>query len=216
MAEYTARVLHVVEHGPALRSLFLERPPSLAFVPGQFLSFRLEVGGQTLTKPYTIASAPEEPAHLEILFDRVPGGAGSTHLFARGPGDPLHCTGPWGAFALDRAPDAEAIFVAHGTGIAAIRPMLQRAARTASHPLHLVYGTRTPVYVDELRGLAGLDVTLVEPEALADVVRDRWIDADADRTRHFYVCGIGTIVPTLRDLLRGAGYARRAVQYEKW
>jgi hypothetical protein len=27
---------------------------------------------------------------------------------------------------------------------------------------------------------------------------------------------VGDIVPRLRDLLRRAGYERRAVQYEKW
>ena len=39
---------------------------------------------------------------------------------------------------------------------------------------------------------------------------------DADRGRHFYICGVGMPVTQLRDLLRGAGYQRRAVQYEKW
>jgi len=30
------------------------------------------------------------------------------------------------------------------------------------------------------------------------------------------ICGVGDIVPQLRDLLRRAGYERRTVQYEKW
>jgi ferredoxin-NADP reductase len=42
------------------------------------------------------------------------------------------------------------------------------------------------------------------------------VDADGDRSRHFFICGIGPLVPALRDLLRRAGYERRAVQYEKW
>ena len=46
--------------------------------------------------------------------------------------------------------------------------------------------------------------------------RRRWIDADSDRSRHFYVCGVGKGVLALRDLLRGAGYERRAVHYEQW
>ena len=44
----------------------------------------------------------------------------------------------------------------------------------------------------------------------------RWIDADSDRSRHFYVCGVGKGVLALRDLLRVAGYERRAVHYEQW
>ncbi len=37
-----------------------------------------------------------------------------------------------------------------------------------------------------------------------------------DRTRHFYICGVGKGVIRLRDLLRGAGYERRSVHYEQW
>ena len=44
----------------------------------------------------------------------------------------------------------------------------------------------------------------------------RWIVADADRTRQFYICGVGDGVIQLRDLLRGSGYERRAVHYERW
>jgi ferredoxin-NADP reductase len=46
--------------------------------------------------------------------------------------------------------------------------------------------------------------------------RRRWIEADSARGRHFYVCGVGKGVLGLRDLLRGAGYDRRAVHYEQW
>ncbi len=51
---------------------------------------------------------------------------------------------------------------------------------------------------------------------LHDETQWRWVKADADRTRQFYLCGIGKGVIALRDLLRGAGYERRAVHYEQW
>jgi ferredoxin-NADP reductase len=56
----------------------------------------------------------------------------------------------------------------------------------------------------------------VHPDALVDTTVRRWIEADTDRSRHFFICGVGALVPRLRDLLRAAGYARRAVQYERW
>jgi ferredoxin-NADP reductase len=49
-----------------------------------------------------------------------------------------------------------------------------------------------------------------------DAAVRRWIDGDADRSRHFFICGVGAPVLALRDRLRAAGYARRAVQYERW
>lgn len=214
--ERSARLERIVDHGHDTRSLFLRPDAPLAFVPGQFLSLLLPVDGETLTKPYTIASRPETPDELELLLNLVAGGRGSQHLFALRPGDRLRFTGPWGTFTLVEPPAAEAVFIAEGTGIAPIRPMLHRAAAAARHPLHLLHGTRLRLYGDELAALPGVSVAYTEPERLEEEVARRWIDADADRSRHFFVCGVGALVLRLRDRLRGSGYARRAVTYERW
>jgi len=214
--ERTAVLAAVQEHGGERRSLFLDVPGGVAFRPGQFLSCLLPVGGERLIRPYSIASSPATPERIELLLDRVPNGPGSGYLFALPVGARIDFTGPWGTFVLDRAPEAEAVFVALGTGIAAIRPMLHRAAAGATHPLTLLYATDQPIYRDELAALPGLAVDVVAPTAAEDEVRRRWLERDADRTRQFFVCGVGDIVPRLRDLVRGGGYARRAVQYERW
>ena len=44
-----------------------------------------------------------------MVFNLVPGGAGSQYLFERKVGDQLTFTGPFGLFTLDRAPDTETI-----------------------------------------------------------------------------------------------------------
>jgi ferredoxin-NADP reductase len=222
--ERTARVVRVVDHGGSTRSLFL-RPDGARpeFTPGQFLSCRLPVGGDVLTRPYSIASRPEEDV-LEICLNAVPGGAGSAYLLALAVGAPLAFTGPWGTFTLARAPEAEAVFVADGTGVAPIRPMLHRALtgkpRHRLHLLHAVGAGEPRLWHEEFAALArthpGFDATWVDRAALRHAVRARWVDADADRSRRFWICGVGPIVLELRDLLRGAGYERRAVLYEKW
>jgi ferredoxin-NADP reductase len=216
--EREARIDAITEHAPGVRSLVLRLPPGrgLQFRPGQFLSCLLPVGSERLIRPYSIASDPEDGETLELLFNRVPDGPGTTYLFDLRPGDVLRFTGPWGTFCLDRAPDAETVFVAEQTAIAPIRPMIRRAARTAGHPLHLLYGTTLPLWRDELAALPGVEAATVAPDALEVTVQRRWIDADAVRSRHFFICGIGGLVTRLRDRLRAAGYERRAVQYERW
>jgi ferredoxin-NADP reductase len=214
--ERTATLAAVTDHGHDTRSLFLDLPGGMPFRPGQFVSCLLPVGAERLTRPYSIASSPEQPERLELLLNLVPDGPGSRHLFALPIGGTVQLTGPWGTFALDRAPDAETVFVADGTGIAPIRPMLHRAAATAKHPLHLLWATDHVFWRDELDAITGLVVSIIAPSALVDTVRARWVDADADRSRHFFVCGVGDVVPELRGMLRGAGYERRAVQYERW
>jgi ferredoxin-NADP reductase len=128
----------------------------------------------------------------------------------------MQFTGPWGTFVLDEAPAAAAVFVAIETGIAPIRPMLHRALATATHPVTLLHAATHPIYRDELARLATLEYVAIDPDDVEDTVRRRYLDGDADRSRHFFICGVGPIVPRLRDVLRGGGYARRAVQYEKW
>jgi ferredoxin-NADP reductase len=220
--ELEARVARIVEHAPDTRSLFL-RGHRLAYRPGQFISCLLPIGGETLIRPYSLASDPEDE-DLEICLNLVAGGVGSPYLLGLPPGAPVRFTGPWGTFVLDRAPDAEAVFIADGTAIAPIRPMIRRALATAPrHPVHLLYGAESDgrlLYRAELERLArerpAFRFEHVPSARLRDEVARRWIEADANRSRRFFICGVGAIVPTLRDLLRGAGYERRAVQYEKW
>lgn len=215
--EWTARVHDVVVHAPDTRSLILDPSAPVAFVPGQFVSCLVPHEGGPLNRPYSIASMPSDP-HLELLLNLVPDGPGSTYLFARRPGDTLRLTGPWGTFvAGDLAGDAETVFVAEETGIAPVRPMLRAlTTRRERPPLRLLYGTRLGLYRDELAALPGLALDVVPPDSLyADAAR-RWIDDDLDVSRRFFICGVGAPVLTLRDRLRAAGHARRAVQYERW
>ena len=79
-----------------------------------------------------------------------------------------------------------------------------RRAATPRSPRHSTKGVEQEVYEKNIL------------TSLLHEVHRRWIESDTDRTRHFFICGVGLIVPTLRDELRRAGYARRAVQYEKW
>jgi len=214
--EHTARLVDVVVHAPDTRSLFLEPAERLPFKPGQFVSCLVPSGGGTLNRPYSLASSPDE-ARWEILLNLVPGGPGSQYLFDRRAGDTIRVTGPWGTFVVDALPDAETIFVAERSGIAPIRAMLRDAARRMPRrPLRLLYGTDLPLYRDELAALPGVDVEVVPAGDVWDAAVHRWIDRDADRSRHFFICGVGAPVLALRDRLRAAGYARRAVQYERW
>src|SRR5262249_55762834 len=192
-AERHARIERIVEHRRGLRSLFLrtEGEP-LAFEPGQFVSLLLPVGPRPpLTRAYSIASSPEQRGLLELCLDRVPGGLGSGHLFELGAGAEVTWTGPWGTFSLSHAPDVEAVFVADGTGIAPVRPMLHRVAATAQPPLHLLYAHDADLFRDELARLPHVTIADTRSEHLEREVRRRWIDADARRDREFFVCGVG-------------------------
>ena len=65
----TAIIERIVTHAKDTRSFFLRLRESrrLTFKPGQFLSFLLPVENAILTRPYSIASDPEEDDLLEII-----------------------------------------------------------------------------------------------------------------------------------------------------
>jgi ferredoxin-NADP reductase len=227
---YRARVERIRDHNADTRSLFLRLVDGghFGFVPGQFISISLTLENETRVRPYTIASSPNERDALEICFNQVPGGVGVRHLFAREVGEELQFTGPFGAFTMDRVPEAQCVFIAEGTAIAPIRPMIHRALGTASHPaLSLLYAAPDSahlLYREEIErwSAAGVNfIPILSPafelyDRLIAEAQRRWIEADSDRGRHFYVCGVGKGVLALRDLLRGAGYERRSVHYEQW
>jgi len=231
-----AVIERIVAHTSEARSLFL-RPTQrqhLTFKPGQFLSLSLPVDGEVLTRPYSIASNPADGEVLEICLNLVPNGRGSHYLFSLGVGAKVRFTGPWGTFVLEQPPAAECIFIAEGTGIAPIRPMIQRAlACDGQFFVRLLYGAEYEqelLYRDELQDWMSrhphftCEAILRSPTAtwtglrgsLIERAEQQYVRRDDNRARHFYICGVGTPVLQLRDLLRGAGYQRRAVLYEKW
>jgi len=231
-----ARVERIFDHTSDTRSIFLSLTSGkhLRFIPGQFISITIPLGDETRSRPYSIASDPEDRGPFEICFNRVAGGRGVAWLFDRRVGDTLDFSGPFGAFTIDRTPEAELGFIAEGTAIAPIRPMLKRALASSSREgappkIHLIYAAPDRehlLYAAELEELArtasnfSYETVIAPPEKIYDrlfeLAQARWVIGDADRTRQFYICGVGKGVIRLRDLVRGAGYERRAVHYEQW
>jgi len=235
-APLNARVEKIFDHAFDTRSLFLSLSSGrhLRFLPGQFISISIPLGDETRSRPYSIASDPEDRGPFEVCFNRVTNGRGVAWMFERRVGDTIDFSGPFGTFTIDRAPAAEAGFIAEGTAIAPIRPMLKRALASSSREgappkIHLIYAAPDHehiLYSAELEELARTAPnfsceTVIAPaekiyDRLFELAQARWVIGDADRTRQFYICGVGKGVIRLRDLIRGAGYERRAVHYEQW
>ena len=230
---YRAVLERVDEIAPETRVFFLRLPRGrgLEFQPGQFVSLALPVGEKPLIRPYSVASSPASPELVEICLNRVPGGEGSNYLFRLEPGAEIDFTGPWGTFVLGAPPPHRCVFIGEGAGIVPLRPMVASAlAQGEVEQLDLLQAAadeRALLYGAEFESRARADArfgfeVLVEGASAAthdllyERVRRIYVEADTERGRHFFICGIGQIVTRLRDLLRGAGYERRAVHYEKW
>ncbi len=232
---YDAALERIQEWTPSTRSLFLRIAAGrrMPFHAGQFISLALPVGDDPpLVRPYSLASDPEADL-LEICVDHVPEGVGSTYLFGLAPGAAVGFKGPFGTFMVDAPPAAQSVLVADGTAIAPIRAIVRRmASRVGDHPIQVLQGaptesallfrrelaelTRTHPRVSWEPVLAGADARAGENPKLEQVVLDRYVRADDDRTRHFWICAVGDLVRRLREALRAAGYERRSIRYEQW
>ena len=83
-----------------MRVLRLEllHPDEIKFQAGQFVSFEVPKPGLPfpLTRPYSIASPPSNRNVIDLLFNLVPSGTGSTYLFSLQSGEPVSFRGSGG------------------------------------------------------------------------------------------------------------------------
>jgi phenol hydroxylase P5 protein len=202
----------------------------MPFHAGQFISLQLPVGDSPpLVRPYSLASDPDADL-LEVCVDHVPGGLGSEYLFSLGRGAALSFKGPFGTVMVDEPPAATMVCVGDGTGIAPIRAIVRRALARGAGAIEVLQGGATEaelLFREELVALARTHPQLAwqpvlagagagEQPELERLVLERYVQADADRTRHFWICAVGDLVRRLREALRAAGYERKAIRYEQW
>jgi len=226
-----ARLIESREIAPAVRhfefeALGVER---LEFAPGQFTSFIDIIDGKEITRAYSMASAPSGTNRFELCLNRVEPGHLSPRLFEMKPGDRIEMRQPLGMFVL-RQPARDSIFIGTGTGVAPYRSMLQAHLHASSPGFTLLFGVRYEshlLYRTEFEAMAieyphfRFWPTLSRPDStwkgrqghvqahLAEAIEDR-------RNLDFYLCGLKEMVDDVRAVLKGLGFDRKQIFYEKY
>lgn len=196
-------VARVVDATADACSLVLDVPAELSerftYAAGQFCTFRVEVGGQTLHRCYSMSSSPAVDAELAVTVKRVPDGAVSNwindHVRA---GDHLDVSAPAGTFRLADGNGSILAFAA-GSGITPIISLVKEALATTDRSIHLLYANRdqdSTIFRAELCDLASEHRGRLVVDHHLDAERG-FIDADAldavlRRAAPFqdaYVCG---------------------------
>ncbi|MCG8426897.1 MAG: ferredoxin--NADP reductase [Chromatiales bacterium] len=100
----------------------------MPFKAGQFVRLQLPVGGEVVTKSYSLINAPDEP-DLEVFFNTVPNGRLSNALAALRGGDRIEVSQPaQGFFVLDEIPETRHLWMfATGTGLGPYISILKTA-----------------------------------------------------------------------------------------
>ncbi|HMV55890.1 MAG TPA: FAD-binding oxidoreductase [Nitrospira sp.] len=178
MNTFTAEVSRIQDltHDVRAIELRLLEPASITFKAGQFVSFEVPKEGhpRPVTRPYSIASPPEQRERILLVLNLVQGGPGSNYLFSLREGNRTSFKGPAGAFYLRDDGTKDLCFVATGTGIAPVRSMiLAQLQRRPDRPVTLFWGLRSQrdlYWQDEWAALAAIHphltvvTTLSRPE----------------------------------------------------
>ncbi len=217
----------------------------ISFVPGQFLTVLVEVGGERLRRAYSISSSHLERDQVEIAVKRVLGGRVSNYLNDNlRAGDTLSVHGPSGSFTLTPTPERRRrlVLFAGGSGITPILAIARAAAvGEPETSIHLVYGNRREsdiMYRDELDALAAehpdtLRVRhvlseppegwsggcgMLDPEiALAEVDRiAAESEAMSEGDTFYYLCGPEPMMAAVRGVLAERGVAAEQVFEERF
>jgi ferredoxin-NADP reductase len=197
---------------------------------GQHYVVRLTApDGYTASRSYSVASAPDGSAELELTVERLEGGevSGFLHDVVE-VGDELEVRGPIGGyFVWDGA--APAVLVGGGSGVVPLMAMLRLARRERRPDLvRLVVSVRAPAdlyYADELPGPESTIIyTRLAPPATTrpagrltkDDVATAITGGPGITQSTAYVCGSTGFADAATDILQSLGFAADRIRVERF
>ena len=211
----------------------VEEIPRFDFTAGQFVSMKAPHDGREMTRAYSIASPPRGDQTFDICLNRVEDGFFSNYLCDLEEGAEIKFHGPHGYFVL-KEPVRDSIFIATGTGIAPMRGMLQwlfsEPSRHQGREFWLVFGVRYPhdlYYNEEFLQLAREHPNFHYIPTLSRAGED-WQGARGYVQEHVrrlalersnldaYICGLKDMVEANRALLKGLGWDRKSIHFERF
>lgn len=159
-------------------SLVLRVPAELQerfrYKPGQYLGFRVALGGKRLTRCYSLSSSPHCDAQPTVTIKRVDGGRVSNWFNDQvRPGDRLEVLPPAGHFHL-RPGEHDLVLFGGGSGITPVFSILKSALRTSVRRIKLVYANRdeaSVIFRDELCAIAREHIERLEVVHVLDSVQ---------------------------------------------
>jgi ferredoxin-NADP reductase len=218
------------------RTITLDVPNWPGHLAGQHVDVRLTASdGYSAVRSYSIASAPNTEADVQLTVERLSDGEVSPYLTQElAVGDSLELRGPIGGWFVWRTQQAEPIqLIAGGSGIVPLMAMLRaRVSAGSTAPFRLLYSVREPgavFYRDELQAISdqhsigiAYAYTRATPNGWhrpagridATLIENTTWRADLDAT--WYVCGPTSFVESATALVIAAGNNPDKIRTERF
>ncbi len=190
-------------------------------------------GNEPYLRPFSLASDPKDQRNLDFIIRRNPCGHGTAWIFEKAQiGEILTLRGPNGDFHL-QPNNREAIFIAGGSGLSAIRSiLLDMCTRKVSRKARLFFGavSRQDLYLTE--EMESLESKLSDfkfiPALSAPLAGDNWNGETGLITdvvgRHYtncqemeaYLCGSPGMLEACLKVLLDRGMPEGNIHFDKF
>ncbi|MBX9592254.1 MAG: 2Fe-2S iron-sulfur cluster binding domain-containing protein [Hyphomonadaceae bacterium] len=232
----TLRVAAIFPETPTVKTFRLVNPEGgdipFVFMPGQFLTFSAEIGGERARRSYTIASSPTQRSYIEVTVKREEQGLISRYLHDRvAIGSLLEVSAPSGVFTFTGADADSIVLIAGGVGIT---PMMSitRYLMDRSFPgdIYFLYGARSTqefIFREELEYLQKRHANLHIAATMSRVEGTAWMGASGPVSKEFiaravpevarrriHLCGPPRMMQAVKAALAELGVPKEQVRME--
>ena len=204
-----------------VRRIVAEKPPMLAYAPGQAVDISInKPGWEQELRAFTFTSLPEDD-HIEFTIKTYPSHNGVTNqLLTLASGDELIIHDVFG----DISYKGEGVFIAGGAGVTpfiAILKQLERDGHIGNNKLIFANKTKSDIILEEkFRELLGDNViNILSNEDIAGYEHG-FISAElikkyaGENTSYFYLCGPDPMMNAVEQQLALLGVASSAIVRE--
>jgi ring-1,2-phenylacetyl-CoA epoxidase subunit PaaE len=205
------------------------------YLSGQYLTFILPIGGESLHRSYSICSAPHENI-LRVAVKEVEGGRASTFLNRQlKVGDELKSMAPMGNFFVpfDAGNQKHYVFFAAGSGITPVISLIKSSLhREPQSKITLFYANKsasTTIFKDELQSLSTdqrfklvniySSDNQVEPLFSGRINFGKTLEliynyCNDSLTKEYFVCGPSGMIEAVSEALQDSGVQKSAIHFE--
>ncbi|MDX8439037.1 ferredoxin reductase [Mesorhizobium australafricanum] len=233
-----ATIIRIEKRTPRVTSFWFKPSRPFTHLAGQHVDIRLTApDGYQARRSYSIASAPEAGAAVELAIERLDDGEVSPFFHdVAVVGDEIELRGPLGGhFIWEDSGGGPILLVGGGSGVVPLMAMLRhRTLRNAAVPVALVFSARVwdeVIFRDELIGLDdrlhgfNLVLTLTREPARRPSDYSRRVDARMmvqaierlpKAPRLAYVCGSNAFVSAAAQALIDADVPAEIIRTERY
>lgn len=220
-----------------------DRVPLPVYLPGQYLSFKLDIPGQprTVIRTYSLSDGPCHEGYYRVTIKREPPpedlsiASGSNYFHDQvEPGTLLSVAAPGGDFYLETQEETPVVLLSGGVGLTPMISMLNAIVHVGKkRPVWFVHGTRNGVHhamCQHMRRLAAEnenvqvhicydrprpeDVKGLDYDSSGHVTVELLRQLLPDKERDFYICGPPPFMKSLFQDLRAWGVPESRIRYE--